>query len=379
MADMRSVILVGSGWHPPLFRAEADSLVGPIETLHPRMVYVTIDDSSMSLLAESSLVESILHSSCRLWSPAGLSSQDLALKIGDWADKFLPNGKFSVRARKLGRGIEGLSRRDVEVESGAIISSLSKTVDLQNPDFEIVVIFAGQEPSPSHPDPYCQNSDLVVWGIRGDSLSGPYKSLSPTERPFFKPVTLDPRLARLMVTLAHSGGHRPTAIVDPFCGTGGIAIEASNIGIEVLASDLDGEMVEGTRKNLEWANGEGQFTVAQQSADSIYTRWGERPGCALVFDPPYGRNAWTSDDSLDILSGALNSASKMLAKSICTMLPASPNSLDGPISSDLEVMGRTWKEVISTFLSNGWSVKSQYPVRVHKSLSRLVLVCHPSD
>ena len=78
------------------------------------------------------------------------------------AEKFLPNGKFAVRARKFGSGIEGLSRRDVEIESGAIISSSSKTVDLLDPEFEVVVIMAGIADSPSHPDPFFQKDELIA-------------------------------------------------------------------------------------------------------------------------------------------------------------------------------------------------------------------------
>ena len=41
-------------------------------------------------------------------------------------------------------------------------------------------------------------------------------------------------------------------MVDPFCGTGGIAIEAALQNIRALASDLDSRMVEGTKENLKW-------------------------------------------------------------------------------------------------------------------------------
>ena len=49
------------------------------------------------------------------------------------------------------------------------------------------------------------------------------------ERPFFKPVSLDPRLARLAVNLA-SGPQNRGPVVDPMTGTGGFLIEASLSG-----------------------------------------------------------------------------------------------------------------------------------------------------
>ena len=102
-----------------------------------------------------------------------------------------------------------------------------------------------------------ESGELILWGLRDPASIGTYSGLSPTERPFFKPVTLDPRLARLLVCLSFSRG-KPSVIVDPFCGTGGIAIEASNLGLQVLASDLDSRMVEGTRTNMEWVSGKSE-------------------------------------------------------------------------------------------------------------------------
>ena len=40
------------------------------------------------------------------------------------------------------------------------------------------------------------------------------------ERPFFQPVSLEPRLARLLISLGHRTDFTPTTIIDPFCGTG---------------------------------------------------------------------------------------------------------------------------------------------------------------
>ena len=79
-----------------------------------------------------------------------------------------------------------------------------------------------------------------------------FSGRSPTERPFFKPVSLEPRQARLLISLSNVKGRELKAIIDPFCGTGGIAIEGCLQDIEVLASDLDSRMVEGTISNLKW-------------------------------------------------------------------------------------------------------------------------------
>jgi tRNA (guanine10-N2)-dimethyltransferase len=376
---MRSLILIGSGWHPPLFRAEVSSLLGPIETLHPRIAFVTQSEEALDRLSGASLVDEALHSSSRLW-PYGqaLSEGELASLISEWAEDFLPSGTFAVRSRRLGTGVDGVSGRKLEAEAGSLIADESRAVDLENPDNEIVVVLAGPEDASSYWDD-AQSGQLVIWGLSDRSVRGTYSAPSPTERPFFKPVTLDPRLARLMVSLSRSRGE-PTAVVDPFCGTGGIAIEASMLGFEVLASDLDPEMVRGTVKNLEWANGTGSSRAEVHPADSVHELWGGMTGCSFVFDPPYGRNAWASDDGLDVLLGALAAARLMSPDGmVCTMLPTIPEALGGPISDQLQVLGREWGQLKAVIRDSGWEVSMCAPVRVHRSLSRLVVVCHPAD
>ena len=192
-------------------------------------------------------------------------------------------------------------------------------------------------------------------------------------------MTLDPRLARLLVCLSFSRG-KPSVIVDPFCGTGGIAIEASNLGLQVLASDLDSRMAEGTRTNMEWMSGKSEYSVKRGPANEVHEMWGNIPGCSFVFDPPYGRNAWASEDGLDLLLGTLASAKAMSPNgTVCTMLPSSPKALHGPISDSLQVMGMDWGPLKERIIETGWEVSVCSPVRVHKSLSRLVVLCHPAD
>ena len=373
-----NLALVGSGWHPPLFREEARALLGSIEVLHPRMVSCPNSDSVLGRITRASLIDEAIESTSRLLIGDGdISASEIAIHVGEWAQSFLPEGSFAVRARNLGRGVCDLSRREIESEIGAKISSNRRPVDLEDPDFEIAVVLAGRDDSSGYWDDTQQN-DLVLWGLRDGKFAGTYNGTSPTGRPFFKPVTLDPRLARLMISLSFSS-NPPSLIVDPFCGTGGIAIEASLLGLDVLASDLDSRMVEGTKSNLDWAMGSGSYKIERCPADSIHERWGEVEGCSFVFDPPYGRNAWTSEDGLEVFLGALSSASKMCPSgNICTMLPSSPDALDGPFSEEIQVMGMEWATMKQRIRETGWSVSMVSPVRVHKSLSRLVVLCHPA-
>ena len=43
-------------------------------------------------------------------------------------------------------------------------------------------------------------------------------------------------------------------LLDPFCGTGGILIEAGILGINIIGSDIDKKLVYGCKENLNFYN-----------------------------------------------------------------------------------------------------------------------------
>jgi tRNA (guanine10-N2)-dimethyltransferase len=167
-------------------------------------------------------------------------------------------------------------------------------------------------------------------------------------------------------------------VVDPFCGTGGIVIEAALQGLETLASDLDGRMVEGTRQNLDWAG--VSASVEMSAVADVASVWGERSGCIFAFDPPYGRSSWKSDDGLELLLEAMSAAHQIDSQgAVCTMLPAGPETLSQESEQDYQVMGKPWGEVEAQIREHGWVPVLKSPIRVHRSLARMVVVCHPAD
>lgn len=376
---MQGLTLIGSGWHPLLFRAEIKALTGPIEVIHPRVLYIPLTDSSLARLSRAALLDDVLCNTGRYWVQSKGSVEHLASKIADWARNNLPPGSFAVRARNLGTGISGFSRGSIEREAGALVMSDANPVDLEAPEHEISVVFAGPDDGPTHRDTVGPNSPIAVWGLReGSWKRESYAGRAPTDRPFFQPVSLDPRQARLLISLAHRQGVDSTTVVDPFCGTGGIVIEAALHGMEALASDLDPHMAEGTLQNLESAG--VRAIVETHEAAEIASLWGSRSGCLFVFDPPYGRSSWKSGDSLKVLLSALTAAREVDPHgAVCTMLPTGPEALDSFPEQDVEVMGVPWSELGVLIRGCGWEPVLSVPVKVHRSLARMVVVCHPAD
>jgi tRNA (guanine10-N2)-dimethyltransferase len=375
---MGQVILVGSGWNPFLFRAEIKSLLGYDKIIHPRLVTI-IDNSRIDNLSNSALLDDILLNA-EFIDNLNISEKEISTLIYRWAINNLPRGSFAIRTKKIGEEKISLSTSRIERETGSYIVSEHNNVNLENPDYEIVVILAGLEDESCREKEFDTLKPVIIWGMRGKLQNkNKFDNRNPIERPFFKPVSLDPRLARLMISLSHRSNWAPKRIIDPFCGTGGIAIEAILQGFEVLASDLDSVMVEGTEKNLLWSNGEGKYEVKRCSINNIVELWGKQEDSSFVFDPPYGRNSWKSDNGLDIFLQALKAAYLINSQgTICTMLPTVPEFILDKNSSKYLVMGKRWQELENLINSTGWNITLKHTIKVHRSLARLILVCHPS-
>jgi len=375
---MGEIILVGSGWNSFLFRAEINSLIGYDKIIHPRLVTIS-NNSNINNLSNAALLDDILFNA-EIIDDYNISEKDISLLIHKWAVNNLPRGSFAIRTRKIGEGIASLSSSSIEKGAGELIVSRYNNVDLETPQHEIVVILAGLEDQVIYKNEFDILKPVIIWGLRRKLLNkNGFESRNPIERPFFKPVSLDARLARLMISLSHKPGWFPKIIIDPFCGTGGIAIEAIIQGINILASDLDPVMVEGTHKNLIWSKGKGKYAVHKCSIDNIVELWGRQEDCSFVFDPPYGRNSWKSDNGLDIFLKALKAAHSINPNgTICTMLPTVPEFMLEEKSSKYLVMGKKWEEIEGLINSTGWVISLKHAIKVHRSLARLILVCHPS-
>lgn len=116
--------------------------------------------------------------------------------------------------------------------------------------------------------------------------------------PFQRPVTLDPRLARALVNLAHVGpGDR---VVDPFVGTGSLLLEAALLGASTVGVDASATMVRGALENF---NHLGQTPELLRQADASEAAMEFPPASfdALVTDPPYGRASGTRGERPELL------------------------------------------------------------------------------
>ncbi|NPA47436.1 MAG: site-specific DNA-methyltransferase [Thermococci archaeon] len=105
-------------------------------------------------------------------------------------------------------------------------------------------------------------------------------------RPYQRPIlSIPPRLARIMVNLT---GLRRGKLLDPFCGVGTIVQEFMLQGFEAYGSDVDGRVVRGARKNLEWLRREfnvrSRYVLEVRDARNLRGRFD-----AVVTEPYLGK------------------------------------------------------------------------------------------
>lgn len=170
-----------------------------------------------------------------------------------------------------------------------------------------------------------------------------YEERKPQNRPYFHPSSLHPRIARALVNL----GRCKKEVLDPFCGTGGILIEAGLMGLTVKGLDISEEMVTGTKQNLEYF-GITDYQIFQGDAGNIESYFSEVE--SVVTDLPYGRASRIVPSRDDLYFEAFQ-CMREITKRACIVCP---HPYD--------------------FESQDFTVKERFVLRVHKSLNRYIYV-----
>ncbi len=85
---------------------------------------------------------------------------------------------------------------------------------------------------------------------------------------------LPPKLAQIMLNLAKAGP--ANTVLDPFCGTGVVLMEAALKGCKLIGSDLNQQLVYSTKENLEWLSKEYSLSIKLDNlecADATMNKW----------------------------------------------------------------------------------------------------------
>ena len=174
----------------------------------------------------------------------------------------------------------------------------------------------------------------------------------PHKRPFFYPGSMSPKLARCMVNLSRVTEGQ--LLLDPFCGTGGILIEAGLIGCKVVGSDIYWKMKNGAAINLD------HFGITDYRTFNLDVRELKmyEKVAAVVTDPPYGISTSTGDIEGDNIFKEFFIAIYDNMRDDAYLCMASPHYVDlKPIADEV-----------------GFEIVEQYGIKMHRSLTRIISV-----
>ncbi len=245
---------------------------------------------------------------------AGIPSLDLGGK------------RFRLRVADYPAGSSG----DLEARLGGLLTATG-VVDLETPDVDLRVV---------------RGRRTYLYAVSAEVDRGEYDARAARHRPFARPFVLHPRYARALVNLTGVSAGR--TLLDPFCGTGGILMEAFLVGARSVGADLRPDVVEGCGQNLRHFGMEAALHVAD--VGEILTTVGRVDGIAT--DPPYGRGATTRGEDLPhLLRRAFDAFHDVLRPGGCVAI-----ALPDPELMDI---GRPH------FVLREW-----HKVRVHRSLDR---------
>ncbi|MGB4234951.1 MAG: RNA methyltransferase [Methanoregulaceae archaeon] len=313
------VIAELSGEHPGLPFAEL-GLVGEILDRRPQVAVV--DCKSPGNLSRLSLTHAVSEylGECEADSRAfARLLKDLALCTG---------GTYAARVKKM----EGCTMTEPAPELERLMGSLIEgRVRLENPDTEYRAVCSGER---------WYLGRLILRIDRGS-----FGRRRPGDRAFFHPGVMMPRMARALVniSLVQAG----EILLDPFCGTGGMVLEAELVGAQGAGSDIDPLMVAGSRKNVPG----GFFFRADATALPVRSSGIH----AVATDLPYGQSVSIAAGSIDTLySGTLEEIRRVLMPGRRAVVVT---------HRDISRQAGELMEVVAT-----------YSQRVHRSLVRRILV-----
>ena len=355
MASKISLLLELSGEHVELPYAELEAVLGAfalrekykdlnISTNKPteRLVIIELSNYSDELAYKLGKRLAMCHRINEL--VASGSVKDIEAALANLSNlKFIRNSTFKLFTHQLGNN-KVWPKNEMTAIKNKIIKEFSKfaRVDVNQPVHEIILY---------------RDAELFLARKIVDLPRSEFEARKPHQRPYFAPVSLHPRLARCLVNLA--GLDNNQVLLDPFCGTGGLLLEAGLMGMTVIGSDIDPQMVAGTKANLEhW--GINNYSLINSDIESLAENLRKQGSAgqphAIVTEPPYGRASTTQGQALDeLLRKSFEIFSEILHPNGRLVISLPDPELAYAVHRDFKLLNRL-------------------TLRIHKSLTKTIFV-----
>ncbi len=174
---------------------------------------------------------------------------------------------------------------------------------------------------------------LVVY----DSMLQQYRDEA---RPFVtSEISTSPKICRTLLNLA--GVKEGDTVLDPFCGTGTLLMEAALQGIRVRGIDLDPDAAQGARTNLRWLGQElGQqidYSIIRGDARQVHELLKESVE-GIATEPHLGP-VWTEKPDRDTAISTMRELTKLYNEALKSMVQVLRD--DGKIAMTLPVIQST--------------------------------------
>ncbi len=244
--------------------------------------------------------------------------------------KNIENASFKISTRNLSSSTG--TQKDTHLTSiSSLVNELNKVgfqkTNMTNPDFEFVILRL------NHPE----TTEII--GLKLWKCVDNFESRRAHLRPVLHPTATNPRIARAMINMASSSKE----ILDPFCGAGGILLEASEIGLRATGVDIDPLMIKRAELNLK-----DHLEIELHVKDAL--SWNKKTEC-VVTDLPYGKSSKLEGEIAELLHNFLKHYATLTDKIVVCFPVGTKYNINPP-----------------------WNVQYEFELYMHKSLTRKILV-----
>lgn len=270
---------------------------------------------------------------------ADTSSITTAIRSARLDEALKPNESFAVRVKHVKSYSSRLNGMTLEKRIGAIIvdKGIRAKVNLRKPSKVFIGVLT---------------SGRFLFGSKlAEIPAKPFVERRPRKRPFFHPSAMQAKLARCMVNLAHP--KTGDMVLDPFCGTGTMLVEAALISCQAVGLDVQRRMARGTLRNLSHFGIKPVGVIVADARNMPINKVD-----SVVTDPPYGTSSTTlKRTTKQIIEEVLKDVLSLLEKGrrIC---------MAAPRKIDIAKVGTTL----------GYKHLESHFVYVHRSLTREIAV-----
>ena len=191
-----------------------------------------------------------------------------------------PTFKISIRNTGISEGKEKEDILNIKSLAKKLGDFKFKKTDMHSPNVEFIIL----------------NSRQKTIGVKLWENKDEFEKRKAHLRPILHPTAINPKLARAMINIA--GAEKE--ILDPFCGMGGILLEASLIGLNAKGTDISPEMIIRAKINLQNEKSKDKITLYTMNG----LNWKEHTEC-IVTDLPYGKSSKISTPLSELLDKTL--------------------------------------------------------------------------